>query len=84
MRRLSRREYTNVIGDLLGEKAQQEALTALPSEPNAGGFDNQDAVLFVDSALQENLANLAAQLAAESDPTLRSSDSGRAPSTRSD
>jgi Protein of unknown function (DUF1588)/Protein of unknown function (DUF1592)/Protein of unknown function (DUF1585) len=27
-------------------------------------------VLFVDSALQENLANLAAQLAAESDPTL--------------
>jgi hypothetical protein len=69
VRRLAKREYTNVINDLLGAKAQQEALTALPDEPLAGGLDNQSAVLFVDSSLQENISNLAAQLAAESDPT---------------
>jgi hypothetical protein len=68
LRRLSRREYTNVIGDLLGAKAQQEALAALPEEPTVGGFDNQDAALFVSPSLQETLADLAAQLANETDP----------------
>jgi hypothetical protein len=68
-RRLSKREYTNVINDLLGAKAQQEALAALPDEPLAGGLDNQNAVLFVDDSLQEHFADLAAQLSSESDPT---------------
>lgn len=69
VRRLSRREYTNVVSDLLGAKAQQEALAALPAEPSVGGFDNQAAALFVSPSLQENVADLAAQLATESDPT---------------
>jgi hypothetical protein len=68
LRRLSRREYANVIGDLLGVTAQQAALAALPEEPTVGGFDNQDAALFVSPSLQEELADLAAQLASDADP----------------
>lgn len=68
VRRLSRREYTNVVGDLLGASAREQALGALPEEPTVGGFDNQNAALFVSPSLQENLADLAEQLARSSDP----------------
>lgn len=68
VRRLSIREYANVVLDLLGATAQQETLVALPAEPTVGGFDNQDAALFVDPSMQENLADLAAQLASEANP----------------
>jgi hypothetical protein len=69
VRRLSLREYSNVVFDLLGSAAQQKMLSALPQEPTAGGFDNQDAALFVSPSFQENIASLAEQLAGASDPT---------------
>ena len=69
VRRLSRREYANVISDLLGAKAQQEALAMWPDEPTVGGFDNQSEALFVSPSLQEDVADLATQLAGEVDVT---------------
>jgi len=40
-----------------------------PAEPTVGGFDNQSDAVFVSPSLQENVANLAAQLASEADVT---------------
>jgi len=69
VRRLSIREYSNVVNDLLGATAKTESLAALPAEPTVGGFDNQNTALFVSSDMQGNLADLAAQLASEANPT---------------
>jgi hypothetical protein len=62
VRRLSQREYFNVIGDLLGADAVTQAAGMLPPEPNIAGFDNQDIALRVSSAFQEGIANLAEKL----------------------
>src|SRR5689334_17851165 len=49
VRRLSAREYLNVLTDLLGEAAAQTARPLLPFEPRLAGFDNQDSGLLVSS-----------------------------------
>jgi hypothetical protein len=67
VRRLSWREYANVVGSLLGDAAAAEALATLPGEPRLGGFDNQDSALRVNGALAETLSDLAASLAAKTD-----------------
>jgi hypothetical protein len=67
IRRLARREYANVISDLLGAAAGDAARAALPAEPRVRGFDNQDAFLFVSGPFQETVADLAATLAAKAD-----------------
>jgi len=69
VRRLSEREYSDVVLGLLGATAQTETLAAWPAEPTVNGFDNQDAALFVSPSLQEEVSDLAAQLASEADPT---------------
>ena len=69
VRRLSLREYSNVVNTLLGATAQQEVVAAWPSEPTVEGFDDQDSALFVSSSLQETIADIAQQLASEADPT---------------
>lgn len=69
LRRLSGREYTNVVRDLLGETAAKQVATALPFEPRLAGFDNQDGALFVSPAFQTAVADLAQSLAATADPT---------------
>ncbi len=70
LRRLSVREYGNVLLDLLGAKFQTMARDALPFEPRLGGFDNQDSALFVSGSLQETIADLAAAVAAAADPVV--------------
>lgn len=67
VRRLARREYANVVTDLLGASAGEAVLAALPAEPRVRGFDNQDAFLFVSGPFQEATADLAATLAAKAD-----------------
>lgn len=67
IRRLARREYANVVSDLLGASAGDAVLAALPAEPRVRGFDNQDAFLFVSAPFQEAVADLAAALAAKAD-----------------
>ena len=67
IRRLARREYANVVTDLLGASAGDAVLAALPAEPKVRGFDNQDAFLFVSAPFQEATAELAAALAAKAD-----------------
>src|SRR5215471_6621309 len=42
VRRLSQREYFNVVGDLLGAPLAALGKTMLPLEPPIAGFDNQD------------------------------------------
>ena len=69
IRRLSQREYFNVVGDLLGPGAVTLAAGMLPPEPNIAGFDNQDVALRVASAFQEGIANVAQKLAAAADAT---------------
>jgi hypothetical protein len=68
LRRLSVREYANVVGDLLGPAAAAEVASALPLEPRLGGFDNQDSALFVSAAFQESVAALAEKLAKAAQP----------------
>lgn len=68
LRRLSVREYANVVSDLLGPDAAAEVATALPLEPRLGGFDNQDSALFVSAAFQESVADLAEKLAKAAEP----------------
>jgi hypothetical protein len=68
LRRLSAREYANVVEDLLGPAAASEVATALPLEPRLGGFDNQDSALFVSASFQESVADLAEKLAKSADP----------------
>jgi hypothetical protein len=62
IRRLSQREYFNVVNDLLGPEAVWRASGMLPPEPNIAGFDNQDVALRVASAFQEGIANVAQKL----------------------
>jgi hypothetical protein len=68
LRRLSRREYANVVSDLLGAKYQANVLAAWPFEANLAGFDNQDSNLFVSDSLHEKISDLAAELAAAITP----------------
>jgi hypothetical protein len=67
IRRLARREYANVVSDLLGTAAGDAVRAALPAEPRVRGFDNQDAFLFVSAPFQEAVADLAATLATKAD-----------------
>lgn len=69
VRRLSRREYSNVVGDLLGAPLGAEAHADLPFEPRIGGFDNQNSELYVSPSYQSTLADLAEKLASKVDPT---------------
>jgi hypothetical protein len=62
VRRLSQREYFNVVSDLLGPSAVAQAAGMLPPEPNIAGFDNQDIALRVTSAFQEGIADVAQKL----------------------
>jgi hypothetical protein len=62
VRRLSQREYFNVVSDLLGPDAITQAAGVLPPEPNIAGFDNQDIALRFSSAFQEGIANVAEKL----------------------
>src|SRR4051794_15169492 len=47
VRRLSQREYFNVVSDLVGPTIAGQAAGMLPPEPNIAGFDNQDIALRV-------------------------------------
>jgi hypothetical protein len=67
VRRLSAREYLNVVRDLLGADLAAEAAPMLPFEPRVAGFDNQDGALLVSAAFQESLADLAEKLSAKVD-----------------
>ncbi len=69
VRRLSQREYFDVVSDLLGPAAVTQAAGMLPPEPNIAGFDNQDIALRVSSAFQEGIANVAQNLSAAVDAT---------------
>jgi hypothetical protein len=69
LRRLSGREYANVVTDLLGASAGAQVTATLPFEPRLAGFDNQDSALFVSASFQEALANLAEKVAAEAEPS---------------
>src|SRR5207249_11643166 len=71
VRRLSQREYFNVVTDLLGPNAAAMAAGMLPFEPTVAGFDNQDAALQVSSAFQEAMANVAEKLSTAVDVTKR-------------
>ena len=69
VRRLSQREYLNVVTDILGAPAAAVAAPMLPFEPRVAGFDNQDGALLVSAAFQEALAGAAEKLAAMADAT---------------
>ena len=69
IRRLSQREYFNVVTDLLGPSVVPLADGMLPFEPTVAGFDNQDNALRVSSAYQEALANVAEKISAAVDVT---------------
>lgn len=62
VRRLSQREYFNVVSDLLGPGVVQAIENNLPIEPRSAGFDNQDASLRVGSAFQSALSELVGKL----------------------
>src|SRR5439155_14380244 len=67
IRRLSQREYFNVVGDLLGPDVAVQGANMLPLEPTVAGFDNQDTALLASAAFQEGLANVAEKLSARVD-----------------
>jgi hypothetical protein len=69
VRRLSEREYLNVVTDLLGAAAAKIAAPLLPFEPRVAGFDNQDSELLVSSAFQAALADVAEKLSIAVDAT---------------
>jgi hypothetical protein len=71
VRRLSEREYQNVVNDLLGATAAATVASTWPSsdELTVGGFDNQDGDLFMSDSLTESVSDLAATIAAATDPT---------------
>src|SRR5450432_2230438 len=52
VRRLSQREYLNVVTDLLGAASATTATPMLLFEPRVAGFANQDSDLLVSSAYQ--------------------------------
>ena len=65
IRRLSWREYANVVDELLDTSAKDETLATLPVEPTLSGFDNQDSALRVNGLLAETISDLAASLASK-------------------
>jgi uncharacterized protein DUF1592/uncharacterized protein DUF1588/uncharacterized protein DUF1587/uncharacterized protein DUF1585/uncharacterized protein DUF1595 len=67
VRRLSQREYLNVLTDLLGADLAGQAADMLPLEAPVAGFDNQSNALLVSSAFQEGLANVAEKLSSKVD-----------------
>jgi hypothetical protein len=69
IRRMSQREYFNVVGDLLGPEMAAQGANMLPLEPTVAGFDNQDKALQASPAFQEGLANVAEKLAGLVDAT---------------
>jgi hypothetical protein len=69
IRRMSQREYFNVVADLLGPAVAAQGANMLPLEPTVAGFDNQDTALQASPAFQEGLANVAEKLAAQVDAT---------------
>ncbi len=71
VRRLSEREYANVVNDLLGTTAAATVASTWPQsdELTVGGFDNQNAALFMSDSLTESVSDMAATIAAAADPT---------------
>jgi Protein of unknown function (DUF1588)/Protein of unknown function (DUF1592)/Protein of unknown function (DUF1595)/Protein of unknown function (DUF1587)/Protein of unknown function (DUF1585) len=70
VRRLSRREYSNVVTDLLGAPAGAAVMTTLPDDPLVEGFDNFDGGFSqVTDSWQETVSDLAATLSAAANPT---------------
>ena len=69
VRRLSQREYLNVVTDLLGAQFAAVAGPMFPFEPRVAGFDNQDSALLVSAAFQEALANAADKMSGMVDTT---------------
>src|SRR5260370_4719295 len=65
VRRLSQREYFNVVGDLLGMPLAALGKAMFPLEPSIAGFDNQDMGLVVSSAYQEALAQAAEKISGQ-------------------
>lgn len=68
IRRLTRVEYNNTIYQLFGDNSQPA--NAFPPDEEAGGFDNQAAVLVVSPLLAENYLSAAEELAATHTPSL--------------
>ena len=69
VRRMSQREYLNVVTDLLGAQFAAVAAPMFPFEPRVAGFDNQDSALLVSAAFQEALANAAEKMSGMVDTT---------------
>jgi uncharacterized protein DUF1592/uncharacterized protein DUF1588/uncharacterized protein DUF1585/uncharacterized protein DUF1587 len=71
VRRLAEREYQNVVNDLLGATAAATVASTWPAsdELTVGGFDNQDGDLFMSDSLTESVSDMAATIAAATDPT---------------
>jgi hypothetical protein len=69
VRRLSEREYLNVVTDLLGPAFASVAGPLLPFEPTVAGFDNQNNALLVSAAMQVSLADAAEKLSQQVDAT---------------
>lgn len=70
LRRLSIREYSSVVSSLLGAPAGVAATAAITPEPTVDGFDNQAGSLYVSPSFQGDVADLAATLASQADPTV--------------
>ncbi len=68
IRRLTRVEYNNTVYQLLGDSSRPA--DAFPPDEEAGGFDNQAAVLVVSPLLAEHYMNAAEDLASAHAPTL--------------
>ena len=70
LRRLSIREYANVVSDLLGPSAGTAVVSALPADDLITGFDNQgNQAPWHLSPFPETTADLAATLASQANPT---------------
>jgi hypothetical protein len=68
IRRLTRVEYNNTVYQLLGDT--NHVANQFPPDEEAGGFDNQAAVLVVSPLLAEHYMSAAEQLAATHTPAL--------------
>jgi hypothetical protein len=68
IRRLSSREYLNLITDIFGREQAERLAPILPLELNHAGFDNQDDALLVSPVFQEALAALADKLSSTIEP----------------
>ena len=70
LRRLSIREYSNVVTTLLGAPAAATAVAAITPEPTVNGFDNQADSLYVSASFQNDIADVAATLSTQANPTM--------------